>query len=115
VRRLGGAHVRAHRNVHSDVTGKPGQNRTDRETAGSRAPQRPPDDDEQQDTDDADGQVLAVEVRLRTGLNGGGDLAHPVVARPLFQDPADGNDAVDDRRDRAKKREDDPCGHGDSP
>ena len=68
-------------------------------------PERPPDDDEQHDADDADRQILAIEVRLRAGLDRRGDFAHPVVAGRLRHDPADRHDAIDDRGDRADERE----------
>ena len=79
-RGLGGAHVRAHRHVHPDVAGETREDRADGEAARRRAAERPPDDDEQHDADDADRQVLAIEIRLRAGLDRGGDFAHPVVA-----------------------------------
>ena len=81
--------------------------------------QRPPDDDEQQHADDADRQVLAIEIGLRAGLDGGGDLAHPLVAGGLRHDPSDRHDAIGNRGNGADQREDEfyrhvnlpkPCG-----
>ena len=100
------AHVRAHRDVHADVAGKARQHRADGEAAGGAPAEEDADDDEQDDADDADRHVLAVQVGLGAGLDRGGDLLHPRVARRLGEDPADGHRAVDDRRDRADERED---------
>ena len=41
------AHVRAHRHVHADVAGEPGEDRADREAARGRARPGPADDHEQ--------------------------------------------------------------------
>ncbi len=106
------AHVGAHRHVHADVAGEPGQDRAEREAARGARTQRPPDDDEQDDADDADRRVLAVEVRLGAGLDGGGDFLHAWIAGGLGEDPVDPDDAEDDRHHRADEREDEACGHG---
>ena len=118
-RGFGRAHVRAHRHVHPDVSRKAGEDRSDGESTRGGAPQRPPDDDEQEQADDTDRQVLAIEVGLRAGLDGSGDLAHPVVAGGLRHDPSDRHDAIGDRGNGADQREDEfyrhvnlpkPCG-----
>ncbi len=88
-RGFGRAHVRAHRHVHADVARESGQDRAHGEAAGRAAAERKPDDDEQDDADDADRRVLAVEIRLGAGLDRGGDLLHPRVARGLGEDPVD--------------------------
>ncbi len=106
-RGLGGAHVGAHRHVHADDPGQPGQDRPDREAPGGRPPQagHEPDHDEEHQADDRDRVVLAPEIGDRALAHRPGDLAHARIALGLAQDPADRVEAVDDREDRAAERE----------
>jgi len=46
--------------------------------------------------DDRDGGVLPVQVSTGARLNGGGDFLHPGIAGRLLQNPAYGNNAVED-------------------
>ncbi len=75
------AHVRAHRYVHADIAGGAGKDGADGETDRRSPVQRKTDDEEQHDTDAADGGVLAIEIRLCTLLDRRGDLLHALVAR----------------------------------
>ena len=100
------AHIGANRHVHADETGQPRKNGTDGEAAGGCAVQKNPDDHEQDDADDAYRRVLPIEIRLRPGLNGGGNFLHACVTRGFGQDPRDCPEAVDQCGDRADERED---------
>src|SRR6201989_3011141 len=51
---FGVAHVGAHRHVHADVAGEARKNCTDGKASRGASAQRPPDDREQDDADDAD-------------------------------------------------------------
>jgi len=101
-RRLRGAHVGAHRDIHSDVAGRARQDGADRKAdrGGQAEAGHDGDDHEQHHADDADGAVLAIQVRLRALLDRRGDLLHPRVARGLLHDPG-GPQASKDDRDRA--------------
>src|SRR6185437_5437960 len=63
------------------------------------------DDQEQHDTRDCYGDVLAIQVGLGAFLDRERDFAHALVAGGLFHDPADGQDAVENRDDRATQRD----------
>jgi hypothetical protein len=60
----------------------------------------------------ADRGVLAIEISLCPGLDGGGDFLHAWIAGGLGEDPVDPDAAEDDRHHRADEREDEACGHG---
>jgi hypothetical protein len=83
------AHVGAYRNVHADVAGGARGDRADEEADRGVPAQARDEPDHQEDhrADHGDGRVLAVEVGLGAGLDGGRDLAHAVVAVGLAQDP----------------------------
>ena len=114
-RRFGGAHVRPHRDVHADVAGKAREHRADGEPARGTPRQEHADQHEEDYADDADRRVLAVEVRLRAGLDCRGDFLHSRIARRFGEDPADGDRAINDRRNRADEREDERIGHENTP
>ncbi len=92
--RLGDARVGAHRRVHADVAGDGREHGADDEAERDLPAEvvRPDARDEQQrrddDGDDADRAVLAVEVCRGTLLDRRLDLAHPLVAGRLLQHPA---------------------------
>ena len=109
--RLGGTHIGAHRHVHADVAGRARQDRAQREAdrggpaqAGNQAQH-----EEEHHADDADGAVLAVQVGLRAGLDGGGDLLHARVAGGQGQDGAACGDAIDDGDHAADQGEPQAC------
>jgi hypothetical protein len=103
---LGGAHIRAYRDVHADEARKSRQDGTQREAARGCAIQKDPDDHEQDRADDADRRVLSIEICLRPGLNGGGDFLHAGIAGGLGQDPGDRPGTVYQCGSRADERED---------
>ena len=70
-----------------------------------------PDKNEENDADEADGAVLAVEVSRGALLDRGGDFAHAVVAGGFPQNPENRHHAVQDGGDAADKRKDDTVGH----
>jgi len=74
-------------------------------TTGGSPVERHAEHHEQHHADEADGGVLPVQVRLRAGLDGGGNLLHARVAGWLRHDPAHGHEAVDDgQHARADRR-----------
>ena len=84
---LGGAHVRAHGDVHPDEAGCRGEHRADQE-----ADRRPPaelvveaEQQERDDRDDRDRHVLAAQVGGRALLDGARDLLHALVAGGLLE------------------------------
>ena len=105
--RLGGAHVRAHGDVHADEAGGGGEHAPIEEAEG-----RPPaelvveaEDQERDDRDDRDRHVLAPEVGGGALLDGARDLPHPLVAGRLLEHPVGQADAVARSRRRADQRE----------
>ena len=106
-RRLRRAHVRPHRDVHPDEAGRRRENRADQEADGRPPPELvvEAEDEERHDRDDRDRRVLASEVRGRAFLHGARDLAHPLVAVGLLQQPVGEPDAVRDRDERADEGE----------
>ncbi len=94
IRGLRRAHIGAYRDMHTDITGRPGKDGADHEAEGGIGIQNEEQDDRQDDTDDADGGVLTVEIRLGAFLDGGGDLAHAIITIRQRQDPLHGPDAV---------------------
>ena len=88
-RRLGGAAVRAHGDVHADEAGGRRQHGADQE-AERRAPAElvvEAEHEERHDRDDRDRRVLLLQVGRSALLNGAGDLAHPLVAGRLLEQP----------------------------
>ena len=108
---FGGTHIGAHRHVHADVTGEARQDGADGESRCRGAAQCDPDQHEQHRADNGDGGVLAVQVRLCTGLNCCSDFTHAVIAVRLRKDPADRHHAVDERGDGANQRKDQTIRH----
>ena len=105
--RLGRPRVRAHGDVHADEAGGRREHRADEEADGG-----PPaelvveaEQEERHDRDDRDRRVLPAQVGRGALLHGAGDLAHPLVAGRLLQQPGRQPEAVahsDARRRRAR-------------
>jgi hypothetical protein len=84
VQALGGglrrAHVGPHRDQHAGIAGRAREHGADQEAQGGELP----DEEEQQTEDDhahqGDGRVLATKIGGSAFLDGGGDLAHALVA-----------------------------------
>jgi hypothetical protein len=112
---LGGTHVGAHRDVHADVAGQSGEHRADGEPDGGGQTQEGSDQEAENDADDGDGGVLAVQVGRGAFLNRGGDLLHALRAGGLGEDPLHRDGAVDECDDGTDQGEDKSCGHNDSP
>jgi len=112
-RRLRGAHVGAHRDVHADDAAGARKQRAE-EKAERRRPAergREANQQEQHRADDRDGGVLAAQVGDRALADRGRDLAHALVAVGQPQDAAALPDAVDDGNERADERENEAAGH----
>ena len=108
-RRLRGADVRAHGDVHPDEAGRGGEQRADEE-ADRGAPAElvvEAEQEERHDGHEGDGRVLLAEVRSRALLDGAGDLPHPLVPGRLLQQPPGQVQAVRDRNARTDEREQD--------
>ena len=73
---LGRAHVRAHRHVHADVSGRTGQHRADHEPDAGAPVEPQPGQHEDDRADDGDGRVLTVEVGAGAFLDRRGDFTH---------------------------------------
>ena len=93
---FGSAQVGAHGDVHADVTGGAGEQRADQEPEAGVPVEHETQHDEQDDTDRADGRVLAVEIRGGSLLDGRSDFPHAFVAFGLGEYPAHREDAVED-------------------
>ena len=114
-RRFGGAHVGAHRDDHADEAGSAGENRADQEADGCLFAERRGEENHERehDRDDADGSVLTLEEGHRAFLDGGGNLAHPLVAGRLGENPEGERYAVKHGKRAAGKAGIDRslCGH----
>jgi hypothetical protein len=110
-RRLRGAHVGAHRDVHADDTAGAGEHRADEEAPGRSPVEEDADEHEQDHADHGDGLVLAPEVGDRAFAHREGDFAHALVALGQSKDGAGLPGAVADGEERADEREDEACVH----
>src|ERR1700722_140639 len=99
------AHVGAHRDEHADVACESGENGADGEAARGGPAQRETQGDEQDDSDNGDGGILPIQIRLGARLNRRGDFLHARIARGLSQNPAHRNDAVEDRNNTCCNRQ----------
>jgi hypothetical protein len=99
-RRLGGAHVGAHRDVHADIAGRTGKERADDEGDRGNETKEKVDKDGDDHADDGDRRILPAQIGFSALLNGLGDLDHLGVAGGC------GEHAL---------RSDDPVKHGDHP
>ena len=93
---LSGSDVGFHRDVHADITGQPRQDCADGESECGHAAQTRYEENqqEQDDADDTNGGVLAIEVSLCTLLDSGRDRLHFRVACIQTENPSAGYDAV---------------------
>ena len=80
-RRLGRAHVGAHRDVHADEAGGAAEDGADRKADRHRPRQKKPEANEDDDSDAGDGHILAPEIGLRSLPHRRGDLLHPLASR----------------------------------
>ncbi len=94
---FGGAHIRAHRDLHADKARRARQDRADQE-ADRHLPVAKGDGehDEHRDPDIGDHAVLAREIRISPLLDGFCDLLHPGIAIGGPDDRSDLNIAVND-------------------
>ena len=88
-RRLGGAHVGPHGDVHTDVARPGREDGPDDVQRRGRPVDREADDDGDQHPDDRDHGVLAIQVGGGAFLDGGRNFAHAIVAGGLAQDHDD--------------------------
>ena len=95
-RRLRGAHIGAHRDVHADEAGGAGEDGADREADRHRPRQEKPETDEDDDADAGDGRILAPEIGLRPLPHRAGNLLHSLRAGVRRHEARDRVDAVDD-------------------
>ena len=108
--RFRGAKVGANRDVHAHVAGGGREHGADDVQRGGLPVDRQADHDRDDDADDRDDRVLAVQVGGGALLDGGGDLFHALVARRHAQDEADQDDGEHDRGDAAGHGEQDYVG-----
>ena len=104
-RRLRGAHVGAHRNVHADETRGARQNGADREADADQPAEEIADDHEDHDADDGDRGVLPPQIGLRALVHGRGDLLHLLAAGVGLHHRIGGPDGVGDRQHAAQNDE----------
>jgi len=104
--RLGGADVRAHRDVHPDEAGRGRQPGADQEADGGSPAELvvEAEQEEGRDRDQPDRHVLAPEVGSRTFLHRLADLPHPLVAGGPAEHPDGQPDSESDRHARADER-----------
>ncbi len=96
---LGGAHVRAYRDVHADEAGQAGEKRADRKAdRGFPGLEAETNQEEQDDADQGNGRVLAVQVGLSAFLHGRSDFLHAGVASRFGGDPAIGKQPIQQGR-----------------
>ena len=95
-RRLRGAHVGAHRDVHADEAGGARQDCADGEADRHRPRKQEPKDDEDDDADAGDGHVLSLEIGLRPLGDRAGNLLHARGAGVRRHEAGDRVDAIDD-------------------
>jgi len=112
-RGLGHAGVRADRDVHPDVACQARQDGADGETDCCDPVQRKAECHKQNRADHCDSGVLAIQIRRRALLNGGGNLTHAIIAGGLLDDPQRPDDAENDADRRAAQRDDQSseCSH----
>ena len=100
-RRLRGAHVGAHRDVHADEAGRAGKDRADEKADRHLPGEEQPEPDEDDDSDPGDGGVLPLEIGLRALADRGGNLLHALRAGVGRHHSADGVAAVNQRQQTA--------------
>ena len=101
-RRLRGADVGAHRDVHADEAGGAGQDRADGEAYRHRPGQQQAERDEDDDADAGDGHVLPAQIGLRAFGDRARDLLHSLGACVGGHDAPDRIHAVYDGEQSAE-------------
>ena len=94
-RRLGGADIGLHRDVHADEAGDAREQRADQEADRGDQAEEIEDEGGDDHADDGDRHILAGEIGARALLHGSGDVLHPLVAGRRFQHLHDGDEAVE--------------------
>ena len=109
LRRLGRAHVGAHRDEHADEAGGGREHGTDEEAdCGSPAELVvEAEEEERYDRDERDRPVLPLQVRGGAFLDGARDLLHSLRACRLAEQPDGEADPVGHGSQRAQQREED--------
>ena len=95
-RRLGGADIGAHRDVHANKACSAGQDGADGEANRHRPREQKPKDDEHDDADSGDGHVLAPQIGLRPFRHRARNLLHARRAGVRRHQAINRVDAVDD-------------------
>ena len=98
-RRLRGADVGAHRDVHADEAGCARQDGADGEADRHRPRKQEPKNDEHDDADGGDGHVLALQIGLRPFRHRAGNFLHARAAGIGRHQAVDRVDAVDDGKE----------------
>ena len=98
-RRLRGADVGAHRDVHADEAGGARQDGADGEADRHRPRKQEPKNDEHDDADGGDGHVLALQIGLRPFRHRAGNFLHARAAGVGRHQAVDRVDAVDDGKE----------------
>ena len=104
-RRLRGAHIGAHRDVHADEARRAGENGAYRKADADEPAEEIADDQEDHDADGGDGGVLPLEISLRALAHGGGYFLHAVAAGVRLHHRIGGPDGVDDGENAAQNDE----------
>ena len=79
-RSLSGAHIRAHRHVHADESGRAGEHRTDQESERHQPTQEIGKDQKYHEPDQADRRVLPLQIGLGAFTHGRRDFLHARTA-----------------------------------
>ncbi len=108
-RRLGGANIGAHRDVHADEAGQAREDRADQEADRDQASEEVPDDQEDHDPDDRDGGVLALEIGLCALTHGARDFLHTRIAGIGREHGAGRPNGVDDCEHAAEDDQPESC------
>ncbi len=110
-RRLRGADVGAHRDVHADEAGRARQDCADQEADRDPDAEEVNQQREDDDADDGDGHVLAAQIGLRALGDRGRDLLHAIGARVGTQHRRRRPDGVNNRKRSAEHDHPQSC-HG---
>ena len=98
------ADVRAYRDIHPDEACNARKDRADHETGCRDNAEEDEDEHRHDHTDNGNGGILALEIGLRTFLNGRGDFLHLFVAGAGTEHLAAGDEAVHDGKQSQHNR-----------